>query len=84
MDKQIVHIVMIIQSIYKYIYKFIEKAWNSTCNESNECRTEFCNDLDKLCLCPPNTIIDGDNNSCLNVTKITGNIYSVSLYHMLR
>uniref|UniRef100_K1RT07 Lysyl oxidase-like protein 2 n=1 Tax=Magallana gigas TaxID=29159 RepID=K1RT07_MAGGI len=60
-----------------------KKAWNSTCNESNECRTEFCNDLDKLCLCPPNTIIDGDNNSCLNVTKITGISTSSPKYWMI-
>lgn len=69
-------------SIYKYIYKFIEKVWNFICNESNECRIDFCNDLDKLCFCLLNIIIDGDNNSCLNVMKIIGNIYFVLLYYM--
>lgn len=57
-----------------HIILVIEKAWNSACYESKECRTEFCDDVDKVCLCPPNTIIDGNYNYCLDNTGKTGKI----------
>ncbi|XP_052705082.1 uncharacterized protein LOC128180917 isoform X1 [Crassostrea angulata] len=48
-----------------------KKAWNSACYESKECKTEFCDAVDKLCLCPPNTIIDENYNYCLDNTDKT-------------
>lgn len=48
-----------------------KKAWNSACYESKECKTEFCDAVDKLCLCPPNTIIDENYNYCLDNTGKT-------------
>lgn len=46
-----------------------KKAWNSSCYGNKECKTKFCND--KLCLCPPNTIINGGYNTCLDITGKT-------------
>lgn len=57
-----------------------EKAWNSSCYGSKECKTEFCDDLDKLCLCPPNTIFDGNSNFCLYNAGRPGKIKLYPLY----
>lgn len=54
-----------------YIIFVIEKVWNFVCYESKECKIEFCDDVDKVCLCLLNIIIDGNYNYCLdNIGKI--------------